>query len=200
MLVLATHNPGKLREMARLAPDLASRAITLADAGVSEEAPESGSTFEENARMKASHYGGVLRKPTLAEDSGLCVDALGGGPGVLSARFLPELAYPEKNLWLAREVSGRDRRARYVSVFALWLPAAGIALVARGEVEGEIAAEPRGTEGFGYDPVFLVPSLGKTFGEMTPSEKDALSHRRRALDALREKLAARREEWETIAR
>lgn len=187
-LLYATHSRGKLAELARLAPGLAREVRLLADLGIHEVAPEEGSTFLANAVAKATFYAGRAGMPALADDSGLCIDALDGAPGLHTARFLPDLTQEARNLHLAARVgrlaAGR-RGATFACALALVIPGSD-PVTAWGEVQGEIAPEPRGAAGFGYDPVFLIPGLGKTFGEIGPEEKDALSHRGRAFRQLQE--------------
>lgn len=189
-LLYATHSRGKLAELARLAPALARDARLLGDVGISDVAPEEGATFLENAVAKARYYGERAGMAALADDSGLCIDALLGAPGVHTARYLPELTQEERNARLAATIGRRpegERGASFVCVLALYRPDAEL-LAATGEVRGEIAPDARGSGGFGYDPVFLVPSLGRTFAELAGEEKDRWSHRGRALRALLEEL------------
>lgn len=181
-LYCATGNPGKLREF-RLAagPDFELVALT----GIS-PCEETGSTFEENAVEKALYYSRHAQGLLFAEDSGLEVDALGGAPGVRSARFAGEGASDEDNnrLLLDKLKDLRNRSARYVCAIAL--AQAGEALATfRGQVEGRIVDEPRGTNGFGYDPYFFHEPSGLTFAELTPEQKLRISHRGRALAQMR---------------
>ncbi|MEK7217010.1 MAG: XTP/dITP diphosphatase [Chloroflexota bacterium] len=191
-LLIATSNPGKLREFAQLLGDIPFQLVSLRDEGVDLEIEESADTFEANARLKAEAYAHVSGLLTLADDSGLAVDALGGAPGVFSARYGgPSLTDPERVTLLLRNLNGvpdAQRTARFVCVIALASPEATIHTV-RGEVEGLITHEPRGEGGFGYDPVFLVPSLGLTTAELPPEQKNRLSHRGRAARAMRDYLA-----------
>lgn len=186
-LLVATTNPNKLAEIAALLDGVLVELVSLAAVGAVPEPDETGATFEENARAKARYYARASGLPTVAEDSGLEVDALDGEPGVRSARF-PGGTYPEKFATLYRRLDERgvhDSAARFVCALAL---AHGDAIVfeARGEVDGTIAREPRGTGGFGYDPIFFYPPLGRTLAEVTPHEKAAVSHRGRAFRALRD--------------
>jgi XTP/dITP diphosphohydrolase len=182
----ATSNPGKLREF-QLA--LQGHIEVQPVPGLSGIAPpdETGATFEENAIEKARYYSRVCDEPVFADDSGLMVDALGGAPGVYSARYAGHEATDEANnrLLLERMRGIADRTARFVCVIAL--ARAGELLGAfRGEVEGTLADEPRGAGGFGYDPLFYYPPFGCTFGEAPLAEKMKVSHRSRALAQLRE--------------
>jgi len=150
-------------------------------------AVEAGATFEENARAKAAHYHRLTGMVAVAEDSGLVVDALDGRPGIHSARYGGGVDDPERCRLLLAELEGvpeERRTARFVSCAALAAPGREI-IVTRGEVRGRIAPEPRGENGFGYDPVFFHPGHGRTLAEVAPEEKDAVSHRRRSLEALR---------------
>lgn len=192
-LLYGTQSTGKLDELRRLAPRLAARAQSLKELGIAKAPEEEHETFEENAKLKASHYAQASGLPTLADDSGICIDALDGRPGVHSARFMPERTDEERNLHLARTIGSRpasERGATFVCALALCIPGADL-LSVQGEVRGEIAPEPRGGEGFGYDPIFLVPQLGKTFAELPAQEKDLWSHRGHAFAALLSALNAR---------
>jgi XTP/dITP diphosphohydrolase len=191
-LLLASQNPGKLNEMRQLLAGLPFRVLRPADVGINEAPEETGATFIENAVLKARHYARRSGLLTVADDSGLSVDALGGGPGLYSSRFGGEGASDaDRNRLLIEKLRGvpvEKRGARFTSAVA----------VARGEdvpfqaeetVEGRIAEEPRGPHGFGYDPVFFYPPFGRTFGEVAPEEKDRVSHRGKAFARLREFLA-----------
>ncbi len=174
-LSVATTNPGKLREFALAG--LVAEPVSVADAP-----EETGTSFEENAILKALHYSAQIPGLVLAEDSGLEVNALGGAPGIHSARWAGSDA--ANNARLCREMQGqRDRRARYVSVIAA-ASAGALQALFRGEVEGEIVDPGRGTGGFGYDPHFYYPPFQATFAEVSPERKWTVSHRRRALDQL----------------
>lgn len=183
-LLLATTNQGKRREIEGRVASLGLEVITLADAGI-EPAEETGSTFEENAALKALHAARRSGLWTLAEDSGLEVDALGGRPGVYSARFAGAGATDEENnrklLELLAEVPADRRGARFRAVMVLASPG-GQTWTAEGVCEGAIAFAPRGEGGFGYDPLFLYGE--RTFAEMSPAEKEAVSHRGKALRAM----------------
>ncbi len=196
-LLLATRNLGKKREIEEflrsgaLAPCAgtlrALRLLSLDDVPAGENIEETGETFAENARLKADHFSRVTGWDTLGDDSGLEVYALGGLPGVRSARYAGEGAGDDARIdKLLDELKGSvDRRARFVS--ALCLSRAGSPLASFiGTVEGEILREKRGVGGFGYDPLFLYPPLGRTFAELSLEEKNRVSHRARALDHVRE--------------
>jgi XTP/dITP diphosphohydrolase len=191
--LLATRSEGKLRELEPLFAGAGIEVITLERAGIPESPDESGievfSSFEENALAKARYFLGLSDLPTLADDSGLEAYALDGDPGVRSKRWsgrddLTGIALDEaNNAELLRALRGaRSRRARYVCVAALATP--GGELARRGEVEGEILEEPRGSGGFGYDPLFFASELGRTFGEASLAEKERVSHRGRAFREL----------------
>ena len=192
--VLASANPGKLREFAALLAPLAVALVPQAQLGV-RPAAETGTTFLENALIKAHHAARHARLPALADDSGLEVDALGGRPGVWSARFAGEGASDEQNLrqLLAEldDVPEGWRQARYQCVI-VWVRSVGdqAPLVARGSWEGRIGHAPRGHGGFGYDPVFIPAGERRSAAELTPVEKNAVSHRGQALRALVAMLAA----------
>jgi XTP/dITP diphosphohydrolase len=190
-LLIATTNRNKLREIRPLLADLSIELITLADLPPIPEPEESGRTFWENARIKALAYGRSSDLPTVAEDSGLEIDALDGEPGVYSARFLrPEATYPERFAEIYRRLAPfreADRQARFVTALAM---ARGQELLFETEtaVEGRIASAPAGIHGFGYDPIFFYAPLGKTTAELTDLEKSAISHRARAFRDLKQEL------------
>ncbi len=184
-LLIATRNTGKLREFQRLFDGLPYELADLAAAGVRAEISETGRTYEENARLKASGYAAASGLLTLADDSGLEVDALGGEPGVMSARYGgPGLSDADRvRLLLERmkDVPGWTRQARFRAVLALAGPGVpGGIVTTEGTVVGAIAHEPIGTGGFGYDPVFWLKGLAKTMAELSPDQKDAISHRGQA--------------------
>ena len=188
--LLATQNRGKVREICSALSLFNIEFEFLLGRDDLPEALESGMTFAENARIKAEHYHQLTGLPTLAEDSGLVVDALGGKPGVHSARFAP--TDKERIEKLLRMLDSRpgpsSRSARFVSAICLLLPEDLIEVT--GEVQGELAQEPRGTHGFGYDPIFYYPPLGKTFAQMTAEDKNQISHRAQALEELTGRLAS----------
>lgn len=192
-LLLATRNPGKVREAARLLARLPVEPVSLDDEGIAEEAEETGETFEANAAQKSLFYSSRSRLVTLAEDSGLEVDALDGRPGVRSARYGgPGLDDSGRLRLVLREMEGVEaarRTARFVSCVAL---SRGGRLLGtwRGTVEGVLLTEPRGEGGFGYDPIFFVPRLGKTTAEISTAEKNEISHRGEAFRRLSEGLPA----------
>jgi XTP/dITP diphosphohydrolase len=189
-LLFATTNAGKLRELRGLVGD-AVEVLALSDLPPVPEPVENGATFEENAELKARAYANATGVPALADDSGLCVDALGGRPGVHSARYAEgsDAARYEK---LLRELSGvpdEKRTAAFVCALCLALPGQGAARIEVGRCEGRIGHEPRGSHGFGYDPVFLLPG-GKTMAELTKEEKAGISHRGHAFQKMKPQLLA----------
>jgi XTP/dITP diphosphohydrolase len=192
-LLVATNNPGKVREFQALLAGLALEITFPAQEGLVLEVEESGDTFEENARIKAVAYARASGLPTLADDSGLEVDALEGAPGVLSARYAgPDADDADryrKLLAALKGVPADQRAARFRCTVALALPD-GKTHTADGVCEGEIGLAPRGQHGFGYDPVFIVAgSAGQTMAELPEDEKNRISHRVRAVRAMRPLLA-----------
>lgn len=192
-LLIATNNAGKLREYAALLGDLPVQLTTPQQEGIALEVEESGTTFVENALLKARAYCAASRLPTLADDSGLEVDALGGAPGVYSARYAGNGATDrqryEKLLAELQGVPPAERTARFRCVIALVMPD-GTEEITEGECEGVIIDTPRGEHGFGYDPVFYMPALGKTMAELPPELKNRVSHRARALMRMKPLLQA----------
>jgi XTP/dITP diphosphohydrolase len=190
ILVVATGNPGKLVELRELLSGLDLQLRSLADLALPSPA-ETGETFAENADLKARAAAAAARTWALGDDSGLCVDALGGGPGLHSARYAA--TDEERRARLLRELAGvppERRGAHFFCAAALSAPDGRI-FRAEGRVDGSIAAAPRGTNGFGYDPLFLpVETPGRTLAELPSAEKNRLSHRGRALDGLRARLEA----------
>lgn len=195
-LLVATRSEHKLAEIRELAGVRSLELVSLLDLGIppapEEEGIEIYDTFEANAEAKAEYFWARTGLPTLADDSGLCVDALDGGPGVRTKRFAPEEMAVElgrdraNNRFLLDRLDGlpaAERGAHYVCVLAV--AAGDERIVVRGQVDGRIAEEERGAGGFGYDPLFIVPEHGRTFGELPPEVKAGMSHRARAVEALR---------------
>jgi XTP/dITP diphosphohydrolase len=187
-ILLASQNPGKLAEMRQLLAGLGFEVVRPSDIGIVEAPEETGTTFIENARLKARHYSQRAGRLAVADDSGIAVDALGGAPGLYSARFGGEKATDdERNRLLLEKLAGvpdEKRTARFICAVA----------VARGDeilfeveekVEGRIAPAPSGPNGFGYDPIFFYPPFGTTFGEVPGARKDTVSHRGKAFARLR---------------
>ena len=187
-LLLASQNAGKLAEMKTLVTGLPFRVLGPREVGIDEAPDETGTTFLENAILKARYYAGRSGRLTVADDSGLSVDALDGGPGLFSSRFGGEGASDDdRNRLLLQKLEGlpRDKRtARFTSAVAV---ARGIDVLftVQEMVEGSIADAPRGGNGFGYDPLFFYPPFGRTFGECRREEKDRVSHRGKAFARLR---------------
>jgi len=192
-LVIASNNPGKLREFQHMLAPLGIEVLTQSQLEI-EEAEEPYNTFIENALAKARHVSRLSGLPALADDSGICVSALGGAPGVLSARFAGSDPKSDQrnNKKLLHEMHDiTDRRAHYYCVLVLVHHADDPQpLIAEGEWHGEIAREERGEGGFGYDPLFWLPALGKMSAELERDEKSQFSHRSKALKILMEKLSA----------
>lgn len=190
-LVIASHNAGKVREIADLLEPFDLKVKSVADFGLPEP-EEDGLTFAENAVIKARAASAGTGMFALADDSGLSVAALGGQPGIYSARW----AGPDKDFGLAmRRIEGKlgstsDRRAEFVCALALASPR-GEVEVFEGRVQGQLVWPPRGDRGFGYDPIFVPSGDSRTFGEMAPAEKHAISHRARAFEKLKERLKVR---------
>lgn len=184
-LLVATNNAGKVRELSQLLLDFPLRLRLLGEFPEIDEAEETGETFAENATIKALHYSAHARLLTLSDDSGLVVDALKGAPGVRSARYAGrEATYAERMSKLLGEMDAtgdEQRRARFVCVIAVADPSAGTLHTFEGACEGRIAGAPRGTGGFGYDPLFIPDGHEETFGELPAEVKQTLSHRARAL-------------------
>jgi XTP/dITP diphosphohydrolase len=185
-LLVATTNAGKLREIRDVLGDLPIDLVTLADLPRVDEPEETGSTFEDNARLKALYYAAHGQLPTVAEDSGLVIDAMGGEPGVMSARFLGAGAtYAERFGEIERRLAARPdapRTARFVCALA-FVSDGQVAFETTQTVEGEIADRPRGGGGFGYDPIFWFPPYAKTLAEVTQEEKIRVAHRGKAFRA-----------------
>lgn len=189
MLVIATKNKNKLKEFQEILKNLDIEILSLGAFGSIPPVVEDGDTFEENAYKKALHTAKILGVPALADDSGLVVEALGGQPGVYSARYAGENASDEENCRkLLRElISEKNRKAYFQCVLSLAVPS-GPALTYVGRADGVIIDEKRGTNGFGYDPIFYFQELGKTFAELSLEEKSRVSHRGKALAEVKNEL------------
>ena len=188
--VLASQNKGKLVEMQGILQSLGVEIVLQSELGVSVDVEETGTTFEENARLKAVAVMQATGLPAIADDSGLCVDALNGGPGVYSARYGGDISDPEKVQLLLANMRGASTRAAHFATAIVCAFPEGDELVAFGRCDGSIAYAPAGDMGFGYDPVFFYPAFGKTFGQSTREEKASVSHRGKALRDLAVKLEA----------
>lgn len=181
-VVLASHNKKKMVEMRAILSRMGVEVISQAEVGLDLEPEETGTTFAENARIKAKAVMEASGLPAIADDSGLMVDALGGEPGVYSARYGGE-GLDDTGRWqlLLKNMAGQTNRAcKFVSVICCAFPD-GTELMARGECPGVLAQGPSGDGGFGYDPIFYLPQLGKTMAQLTPEEKNQISHRAQAL-------------------
>ena len=189
-VVLASHNQKKMVEMKAILSQMGVEVLSQAEVGMDLEPEETGTTFEENARIKAQAVMQATGLPAIADDSGLMVDALGGDPGVYSARYGgPGLDDTGRWQLLLKNMAGESTRAcKFVSVICCAFPDGG-EVMARGECPGILAQGPSGDGGFGYDPIFYLPQLGKTMAQLTPAEKNQISHRARAL-------AGFQKEWE----
>lgn len=190
-VIIASNNVHKLIEIKEILKDFPFDVISLNEAGINIEVVEDGKTFEENAYKKASEIMKITNETVIADDSGLEVSALNGAPGVYSARFAGEHGNYEKNnmklLELLKDVPYDKRGARFVTSI-IYLTPEGDKIKAQGYINGIIGFEEKGSNGFGYDPLFIVPELNKTFAELKPEEKNAISHRSRALADLKQQL------------
>lgn len=188
-ILVATTNPGKIREITEILSGLNVSIITPNEINLALDVEEKGLNFAENAAIKARAWCEASGMPALADDSGLCVDALDGRPGVLSARFAGNSATDEENyqLLLKRMKGIQKRDARFVCVVALVFPEDEV-ILAEAHYEGRILEDPVGNAGFGYDPVFFDPASGKSFAQLTREEKNNRSHRKKALEELKKKL------------
>ncbi|HBT40048.1 MAG: Non-canonical purine NTP pyrophosphatase [Thermotoga sp. 50_1627] len=189
MLLLATRNSHKVEEIRRFVPEKV-KIVTLQDVNIHQEAEENGETFMENAIKKAVFYAQIADLPTIADDSGLVIDALSGFPGVKSARFMPGASYREKMQFILKMLEGKtDRTARFVCAATYYDPKEKLLICSEGVVEGHISEEIRGTFGFGYDPIFIPEGFHNTFGELD-EVKHTISHRYRAFSKLFSLLSA----------
>ena len=184
-IIAATTNKGKIREFQEILGELGYEVVSMHDEGIDVEVEETGSTFSENALIKARAVSLLCDYPVIADDSGLCVDAMDGAPGIYSARFAGEDATDyDRNVKLLETLEGEEnRKAQYVAAIAYIAPD-GKEITTEGTIEGEILTEEHGTGGFGYDPLFWCTEIKKCFGLATPDEKNAVSHRGRALKKL----------------
>ncbi len=193
-IIFATGNEGKMKEVRMLLADFNLPVLSLKDAGIDADIVEDGTTFQENAVIKATEIMKLTGALVLADDSGLEIDYLNGEPGIYSARYLGEdTSYKIKNQNLIDRLEGvpdEKRTARFVCAIAAALPG-GEVLTTTGTIEGRIGYEERGENGFGYDPIFYLPEYGKSTAELSPELKNALSHRGKALRLMKEKLRGR---------
>lgn len=190
-LIFATGNAGKIKEIKMIMEGTGFEVLSMKEAGVSLEIEENGETYEENALIKARAVAAVCQELVLADDSGLEIDYLGKEPGVQSARYMGEdTSYRIKNANLIGRLEGvpdEERTARFVCAIAAVLPD-GRELTTRATIEGRIDYEEKGSNGFGYDPIFYVPEFGRTTAELTEEEKNRVSHRGKALELMKEEL------------
>ena len=189
-LIIASNNSHKIGEIKKILSDKFDEILSLREAGIDHETVEDGTTFMENALKKAREISEISGECALADDSGICVDALGGAPGIFSARFAGEHGNDEKNneLLLEKLRGVTDRSAHYTAAIALVYPD-GKEVTSEGYMYGKIIHAPRGTGGFGYDPLFVLDGEERTVAQMTPEEKNAVSHRANALKGLLTKLS-----------
>lgn len=191
-VVLASHNPHKLVEISKITEKFGIELVLQSDLGVDIDVEETGSTFEENSFLKAEAVMKATGLPALADDSGIAVDALNGEPGIYSARYgfddsLDDWGRLRLLLKNTEQVPDGERQAKFVCVITMLTPE-GEKIQARGEIHGELLREPRGENGFGYDPIFYYPPMGKTTAEMSPEDKNQVSHRANALRAFYDKM------------
>ena len=189
-IIFATSNEHKMEEIRMILGDLGAEILSMREAGIAVEIEENGATFAENAAIKVRAIRPFTDAIVMADDSGLVIDALNGGPGVYSARYMEGSPYSERNRNLIQRLEGKrgtERSARFVCAIAASLPD-GRLLTTQGTMEGVIAQEPAGENGFGYDPILYLPEYGMTAAELSPEEKNAISHRGKALRAMREEL------------
>lgn len=190
-IIFATSNAGKMKEIRLIMEDSGYEVVSLKEAGISADIEENGTTFEENAVIKASAIAKLTGEPAMADDSGLEVDYMDKAPGIYSARFLGEdTGYDIKNNYILdklKDVPEEKRSARFVCAIALVYPD-GTCITKRATIEGYIGYEIRGENGFGYDPIFMVPEFNKTTAELSIEEKNKISHRAKALMAMKEEL------------
>lgn len=207
-IIFATGNEGKMREIREILRDMDAEILSMKEAGIEIDIEENGSTFEENAEIKARAVAAAVRTGempddiiVLADDSGLEIDALHKEPGIYSARYLGEdTPYSVKNKNLIDRLEGvpdNKRTARFVCAIAAVLPG-GESIVSRGVIEGRIDYEEKGSNGFGYDPIFYVPEFCATTAQLSAAEKNRVSHRARALEAMKEELKRRFDIWSGI--
>ena len=190
-IIFATSNEGKMKEVRMILADLGLEILSMKEAGILADIVEDGKTFEENACIKAGQIQKLAGGIVLADDSGLEVDYLDGAPGIYSARYMGEdTSYDIKNQVIIDKLAdakGEERSARFVCAIAAALPD-GRLLTTRGTIEGQIGYEIVGDGGFGYDPIFYLPERGMTTAQLSPEEKNQISHRGKALEAMKEKL------------
>ena len=192
-IIFATGNEGKIKEIKMIFEDTQWEVLSMKDVGIQVDVEENGNSFEENAIIKAKAIAKFCKEIVLADDSGLVIDALNGEPGIYSARYMGEdTSYRIKNQSLVDRLEGvpvEKRTARFVCVIAAAFPD-GTVCTTKGTIEGKIGYEERGENGFGYDPIFYLPDMSRTTAELSPEEKNAVSHRGKALAAMKEQIAS----------
>ena len=186
-VLAATGNKGKIREFSEILTPLGFEVVSPKDIGIDIDPEETGMTFAENALIKASAFMQASKMPVIADDSGLAVDFLGGAPGIYSARYAEGSDKDRYEKLLKNMADAKDRTAKFISAVAMVFPD-GKTVQAEGYCEGEITFSPAGENGFGYDPVFYIADFNKTVAQMSADEKNAISHRGKALRMLAEKL------------
>ena len=189
-VIIASNNKGKIKEYKEILEPMGYEVLSQSEANINLEVEENGTTYEENAKLKAEAIYELTKTAVLADDSGISIDYFNGAPGVYSARFKPELNQKEKNLYVVNEMKdaqGEERNAQFVCCI-YFIKENGERIVVQGICKGTIAIEPRGNNGFGYDPIFTAESNDKTMGEMSEEEKNKISHRAIAIKMLKEKL------------
>ena len=187
--VIATGNPGKVKDFNLILSLMGHEAVSLKDMGISCDVEETGTTFKEKSYIKAKAIYDMVKLPTIADDSGLCVDSLGGAPGVYSARYGGEgLDDHGRCLKLLEAMENEENRKAYFKSAICCILNDETVIEVEGECEGTLLREISGTNGFGYDPMFYVEKFGKTFGEISKEEKNEISHRRMAMDKLKKEL------------
>lgn len=193
-IIFATGNEGKMREIREILADIRVKVLSMKEIGIDIPIEENGSSFEENAVIKAKAVSEVCGEIVLADDSGLEIDYLNKEPGIYSARYMGEdTPYSVKNANLIERLSGvpdEERTARFVCAIAAVFPDGGV-ITTHGTVEGRIDYQEKGSNGFGYDPIFYIPELGKTTAELSDGEKNSVSHRGKALGRMKEELEKR---------
>lgn len=191
-IVFATTNEGKVKEIKEILEDFPVEVVSMKEMNITTDVEENGTTFEENSLIKAREISKLTGLPALADDSGLEVDYLNGEPGIYSARYLGrDTDYNYKNNYIIdrlKEAEDKERSARFICVISLVLPD-GREFVKKGVMEGRIGYEIKGENGFGYDPIFYLPEYGKTSAELSSDEKNKISHRGKALRAMKELIA-----------
>lgn len=187
-VIIASNNKGKIREYKDMLEPLGYEVLSQSEAGINLEVPETGSSYKENAFLKASAIYKITKSAVLSDDSGISIDFLNGGPGLYSARFKPELTQEEKNSYILNEMKNETNRKASFNCAICFIYENGEKIEVQGICPGNVAKESRGENGFGYDPIFVPDGYNETFAELSEDEKNKISHRGKALRMLREKL------------